>query len=495
MNSLLIVRKIFMSIIPVILCGGSGSRLWPESRDSLPKPFIPLVGGKSCFQVMLETIKSSAIFDVPVILAHEDHEHLVRQHLHDLDMGARILLEPVRRNSGAVCAIAAAYVAGLPEAGPASIVGIFASDHLYADMSALIATFEIAIKLAKSGKIALMGIKPDHPATGYGYFLTSNCADGGPSCRVCDFVEKPDSEKAAELVGKGYLWNSGNLIGRADKILQRFARYMPELSAPALEIVRILKEREGGVPQHLKVNVLDKKLLGKMSDISMDKAILQIDAEKVSVDHELVGVELDAGWADIGLWSSMLTCSPVDAAGNSLMGDVVALETRRSLVRSSGALTIVAGLDDIVVVTTPDAVLVTSTARAALVKQAVGVLRLMQRDEVVVHLNNSHVWGSSRILGRGHRHLVREVTIKPGFAIDAQEHFHQSEHWTIVSGAAEVSLNGEVSVIHELGHVFIKENVVHSVRNPGKIDLVIMIVETGSCIDLSDDLAISPRSS
>lgn len=452
-------------ILPVIMCGGTGTRVWPESRESLPKQFIPLVGDSSTFQMIASHLCEGDIFQRPIIITNSQYRFRVAEQLEEIGASAQIVLEPMARDSAPAIAVAAEIAF---RADPSTVVAVFSADHVFQNFD-LFRTLcaEAGRVAAKDGAIVTFGVKPDHPATSYGYIKPGKALGEGSAVRaVAEFVEKPDEAKAAKFIVDGYLWNSGNFVFRADVMLDEMKRFEPAIAKAAHEAV------EKSAPD-LGFCVLDHDSFAQATKKSIDFAVME-RTSKAAV------IEADVGWSDVGLWSTVLRLSKRDANGNSLRGKAIALDSKNVLVRSDDQLTAVVGLKDVIVITTRDAVLVIDAKRSADVKQLVDRLKAEKHKEATEHKRGYRPWGYYQSVDIGDRYQVKRIVVKSGGRLSLQKHFHRSEHWIVVQGVAEVTLNGKVQLVHENESIYLPIGCEHRLANPGKIKLELIEVQTGS---------------
>lgn len=455
------------------MCGGAGTRVWPESREALPKQFTPLVGERSTFQRLLTMLQGSDLFDTPVVITNHDYRFLVVEQLSELGLKASVILEPERRDSGPAVAAATAFVA---QASPESVVSIFAADHVYEKPEAFIECCRKAIETAAQGYIVSFGITPTHAATNFGYIRPGAAIPGTDSRKIDAFVEKPDAATAERYVADGYFWNSGNFVFPAELMQAEIARFEPDMAAAAEEAVALAKP-------DLDFLVLDGSAFARAPKKSIDYAVME------RTDRAAV-VEADVGWSDLGTWNSVQAFMTKDADGNSVRGDAVLLDCRNVHVRSEDTLTAVVGIEDAVVVTTPDAVLVLNSNEADKVKKLVDTLKQEERREVVEHRRVYRPWGYYQSVDQGPRYQVKRIFVHPGGRLSLQKHFHRSEHWVVVKGTAEVTRDGEVMQVHENESVYLPIGCEHRLANPGKIDLQLIEVQTGSYLGEDDIVRI-----
>jgi len=461
-------------ILPVIMCGGSGSRVWPESRESLPKQFIPLIGERSTFQSIVAVVSDPEVFDPAVVITNFDYRFRVAEQLREISAEATILLEPERRDSAAAVGAAAAFAAARD---PQTIVAVLAADHVFADGKQFARLCAEARDIAAAGEIVTFGITPDHPATGYGYIHPAEPLAVDPAVRRIErFVEKPDEKHARAFIADGYLWNSGNFVFRADVMLEELARFEPDIAAAAAGAVARAKKDLGFV-------VLDHASFARAPKTSIDYAVMERTG-KAAV------MRADVGWSDVGEWSAVWRLSPRDANGNSLRGRAVAIDSENVLVRSEGRLAAVVGLRDIVVIATADAVLVADRSQTEKVKALVERLKAEGQPEATRHLRAYRPWGYYQSVDEGTRYQVKRIVVRPGGRLSLQKHHHRAEHWVVVRGVAEVTLNSRVEHVHENESIYLPIGSTHRLANPGKIDLELIEVQTGSYFGEDDIVRI-----
>jgi mannose-1-phosphate guanylyltransferase / mannose-6-phosphate isomerase len=468
------VEETMAKIIPVIMCGGSGTRVWPESRESRPKQFISLIGERSTFQAIVEILSDPAIFAEAIVVTNTDYRFLAAEQLSEIDANAIIVLEPTRRDSGPAVAVAAALAS---KSDPTAVVAVLAADHVFRDGALFVQLCREAGLAAAAGSIVTFGVKPDHPAVSYGYIKPGASIDAAGRVRkVVAFVEKPDEQTAQRFVDEGYLWNSGNFIFRADVMLEELNRFEPEMAAAAASAV------DKALPD-LGFLLLDAPSFSKSPKKSIDYAVME-RTDKAAV------IVADVGWSDVGLWSTVWRLSERDGDGNSLRGKAVTLDAHNVLIRADDQLTAVVGLDNIIVVTTPDAVLVVDSRQSDKVKQLVENLKAQKRPEASEHKRAYRPWGYYQGVDGGARYQVKRIVVKPGGRLSLQKHFHRAEHWIVVHGTAEVVRNGETHHVHENESIYLPIGCEHRLTNPGKIELELIEVQTGSYLGEDDIIRI-----
>jgi mannose-1-phosphate guanylyltransferase / mannose-6-phosphate isomerase len=462
------------TIVPVIMCGGSGTRVWPESRESRPKQFISLVGEKSTFQSIVGILGDREIFAEPIVVTNADYRFLVAEQLEEIGARATIVLEPMRRDSGPAVAIAATLAA---RSNPQAIVAVLAADHVFGDSGLFAKLCREAGVAAAGGAIVTFGIKPDHPATGYGYIRVGEpLSTGGQVRKVAAFVEKPDAETAQRFVAEGYLWNSGNFIFRADVMLEELRRFEPDMASAAAGAVDKARADLGFL-------LLDGDSFSHAPKKSIDYAVME-RTDKAAV------IVAEVGWSDVGLWSTVWRLSQRDGDGNSLRGKAVAMDAHNVLIRAEDQLTAVVGLDNVIVVTTPDAVLVVDSRQSEKIKQLVDRLKAEKRPEASAHKRAYRPWGYYQSVDDGARYQVKRIVVKPGGRLSLQKHFHRAEHWIVVRGTAEVVRDGQTHHVHENESIYLPIGCEHRLTNPGKINLELIEVQTGSYLGEDDIIRV-----
>lgn len=449
-------------VIPAIMCGGAGTRLWPASRDSMPKQFIPLRDGLSTFQLTLRRLAGRPGYAPPLVIAHSDVRFIVAEQMQKIGVAGDIVLEPVRRDSAAAVAVAALHGAARDEE---AVILVLAADHLIDDDDAFAADGLAAAEAARFGHIMTLGVPPTRPETAYGYIRPGKPIKGSRALAVEAFVEKPDRARAEALVAEGCLWNSGNFLFRPQTMLAELERNAPEVLAAARAAIE-------GARRDLDFIRLDAPAFEKAPRISIDFAVME--------RTKLAGVlPVSFGWSDVGGWDALWQITPHDGDGNARLGNVVAMDTRNSYIQSDGILTAVLGVDDLMVVTTPDAVLVAHRSKAENVKLLVQRLREEGREEADNHLRMHRPWGWYQRVDLGDRFQVKRIMVKPGARLSLQKHYHRAEHWIVVKGTAEVTVGNMVELRHENEGVHIPIGAVHRLSNPGRMPLEMIEVQVG----------------
>jgi mannose-1-phosphate guanylyltransferase/mannose-6-phosphate isomerase len=429
----------------------------------MPKQFIDLLGKQSTFQTAIQRVTAPQVFLRPAVVSSHDVRFIVAEQLAQIGAEADIILEPVQRDSAAAIAVAACHAA---RHHPETIVLVLAADHVIDDATPFVASCEAAIEPARQGHIMTLGVVPQHPATSYGYIKPGQAIQRTDAFHVDRFVEKPNAETAQSYIDQGFLWNSGNFLFRADVMIAELERFQPAVLAAAQEAL------EQAVVD-LDFIRLHEETFKRAPKTSIDYAIME-RTERAGV------LPVSFSWSDIGSWGSLWDASPRDEAGNSLRGNVEVIEARNSLVHSDDILTTVVGLDDVVVVAKPDAVLVTSRNRSELVKDLVVSMRAKERPEAREHLRMYRPWGWYQRVDQGSRFQVKRIMVKPGGRLSLQKHHHRAEHWVVVRGTAEVVVNQDVTLVHENESVYIPIGSIHRLTNPGRIPLELIEVQVGS---------------
>jgi mannose-1-phosphate guanylyltransferase / mannose-6-phosphate isomerase len=459
-------------IIPLIMCGGAGTRLWPASREVRPKQFLPLFGVRSTFQDTILRVSDATLFERPIVITNTAYRFMVLEQLAAIGLEADILLEPMRRDSGPAIAAGAAF-AELRDKD--AVVLALAADHVVRDDRAFIAACRQGLTAAEAGRIVTFGVQPERAATEYGYICF-----GEPVSRevreVMKFVEKPDPITAAEYVKAGYLWNSGNFMFRASVLLDEYRNVDAE-SVQAITDSVIKAGRDLGFV------TLDPSAFGSAKAISIDYAVM----EKTS---RAAVVPMACGWSDVGSWYAVWELSDKDSQGNAAQGAAVFEDSRNCSVSTDKALVALEGVDDLVVVATQDAVLVSRQKDADGLKRLVTKLKTIAPQVTEEHLKAHRPWGSYQSIDMGERHQVKRIVVKPGGRLSLQKHHHRSEHWIVVRGAARVTVNELVKIVHENESIYIPIGATHRMENPGKIPLELIEVQTGSYLGEDDIIRI-----
>jgi mannose-1-phosphate guanylyltransferase/mannose-6-phosphate isomerase len=429
----------------------------------MPKQFITLLGSRSTFQGTLERVASGAVFARPIVIAGNEQRFTVAEQMAQLGIEGDIVLEPARRDSAAAVAVAAVMAA---RRSPDAIVLVMAADHVVSDPAAFVEACLQAAGAAAKGYIMTLGINPTGPATGYGYIRPGTPIEGTAATRVDRFVEKPDLGTAERYVAEGYVWNSGNFLFRADVMIEEFETHAPAIVAAAREAI-------DKAVVDLDFLRLDPEAFVKAPKISLDYAIMERTAR--------AGVmRMSCGWSDVGTWGALWEVSEQDAEGNVVRGRGRFIDTRNSLVHSEDVLTGVVGLDDVIVVATKDAVLVSSREKSNSVKDLVDLLKREGEESAEAHLRVYRPWGWYERIQIGPRFQVKRIQVKPGARLSLQKHMHRAEHWVVVHGTAEVTVDERTWLMQENEAAYLPVGCVHRLANPGKIPLQIIEVQVGS---------------
>ncbi|MBB5530271.1 mannose-1-phosphate guanylyltransferase/mannose-6-phosphate isomerase [Stenotrophomonas maltophilia] len=454
------------SIQPVILSGGSGTRLWPLSREAYPKQFLPLAGELTMLQATWQRVAPLAARG-PLVIANEEHRFVAAEQLQQVGAEpAAIILEPVGRNTAPAIAVAALEAT---RDGADALLLVLPSDHVITDEAAFRSAVQAAASAADAGKLVTFGIVPTGPETGYGYI---NAADGQGVRAVERFVEKPDLETATGYVSSGqYYWNSGIFLFKASRYLQELERFQPEMLARSRQAWQQAR-RDADFTR------LDRDAFTAVPSDSIDYAVMEKTADAVVIP-------LDAGWNDVGSWTALRDVSQQDGDGNAHQGDVIAIDCRNTYAYAQRLVALV-GLDDVIVVETDDAVLVGKADRMQEVKTVVAKLKAEGRSEATWHRKVYRPWGAYDSIDNGERFQVKRITVKPGGTLSLQMHHHRAEHWIVVSGTAEVTRGSEVILLSENQSTYIPLGVTHRLRNPGKLPLELIEVQSGSYLGEDD---------
>jgi len=458
-------------LIPLILSGGSGTRLWPVSRKNLPKQFLALAGKGTLFQQTIARTRQLPDVAAPIVVASEDHRFLAADQL--LEAGIRdasIVLEPLARNTAPAIALGALQAL---QRDPEAMLLVLPADHLIGDTDAFVEAVRQAQPLAAQDWLVTFGIRPDRPETGFGYIRRADAIDRH-GYRVEQFVEKPDLATAQSyLADGGYDWNSGMFLFKA-------ARYLEELAAHAPAMLEAVRMAHAKATVDLDFVRIDRDAFARVPDDSIDYAVME-KTRRAAV------IPVSCAWSDIGSWSALWLTGDKDADGNLREGDTLAVDTHRSLLRSHDRhLLATVGVDDLIVVTTPDATLVAHRDAAQDVKKIVEQLKAAGRSEHSLHRVVHRPWGNYDSLEEGERFQVKRIQVKPGASLSLQKHHHRAEHWIVVSGTAEVTCDDKVFLLGENQSTYIPLGSKHRLRNPGKVVLELIEVQSGSYLGEDD---------
>lgn len=465
------------TIQPVILCGGSGTRLWPLSRSGFPKQFLCLTGKESLFQLAAQRLDQLAAADItvspPLIVTGEDHRFLCLEQLREINIAPEAeLLEPAGRNTAPALTLAA--LAAL-ESGQDPILVVTPSDQTIGDATAFTVAMQHAIRDAASGSIVILGITPDAPKTGYGYIQVEPGAQ--PLQAVRRFVEKPDSATAQSyLDAGGYYWNAGMFVLKASVWIQALGHFRPDILQATRHAWAVRSTDQDFVrPGKAEFIAIPKE--------SVDYAVME---HCPGSPFPIRMVPLDAGWNDLGAWDAVWDVLPKDAQGNAAMGDVLTTDSHNTLVHASSRLVTLVGVDNLVVVETPDAVLVADRSRSQDVKNIVSALDAQKREELGNHRKVHRPWGWYDSIDEGSRFKVKRIQVNPKASLSLQKHYHRAEHWVVVKGTAEITNGDKTILLTENQSTYIPIGEVHRLANPGTIPLEIIEVQSGSYLGEDD---------
>ncbi len=463
---------------PVIIAGGSGTRLWPLSRSSYPKQFLALHGKHSLFQQAALRLDALAAPDIAVgglcVVGNEDHRFLVLDQLAGLKLPpAALLLEPTGRNTAPAMTLAALHAS---QQGRDPVLTVTPADQSIGDETAFTTSLQRAVRAASAGAFVILGVAPDRPETGYGYIRCERSSQG--EMKVAQFVEKPEAMTAQRYLDDGgYFWNSGMFVVRASVWLTALGRFRPDI----LAATRLAWDARSVDASFVRP---DQALFTAIPSESVDYAVMEKCPAAIEFDIRMV--PLAAAWSDLGAWDAVWQVSTKDAAGNATTGDALLSDTQGTLVHATSRLVGVIGLRDVVVVETPDAVLVADRSRSQDVKDIVGQLNQAGRSEPSLHRQVHRPWGWYDSIDSGPRFQVKRIMVKPGASLSLQKHHHRAEHWIVVSGTAEVTNGDQVILLGENQSTYIPLGQVHRLANPGKVPLEIIEVQSGSYLGEDD---------
>ena len=459
-------------IFPVVLCGGSGTRLWPLSRTLLPKQFLPLVTRKTMLQETLLRLGGMAQLQAPLVVCSNDHRFLAAEQLRAIGVTSMAqILEPAGRNTAPAVAAAALCVA---ESDPQGVMLVLPADHLIRDVAGFHEAAATAATLAGAGRLVTFGIVGREPETGYGYIERGDAIPGAKKAfRVARFVEKPDEARAREFIASGrFYWNSGMFVIKASRYLEELGKYRPE-------ILKAATQAWSKSTRDLDFIRLDETAFLASPAESIDYAVMENTKDAVVV-------EADIGWSDIGSWTALWQAGSPDTAGNVTLGDVHTDNARNCYVRAENRLVAAVGVEGLIIVETADAVLVTHKDCSQDVKKVVESLKSKQRDEYLVHKRVYRPWGYYEGLDNGERFQVKRIMVKPGSKLSLQMHHHRAEHWVVVSGTAKVVRGEETMLLSENQSTYIPLGTKHRLENVGKVPLHLIEVQSGSYLGEDD---------
>ena len=469
-------------LIPVILSGGSGTRLWPLSRELYPKQLLALTGEMTLLQQTAARLEKFPEAAPPVVVCNEEHRFLVAEQLRAMEITpTAIILEPTGRNTAPATAVAAIQAMAVDLE---ALILVLPADHLIKDVNAFGRAVAVGAEFARQGKLVTFGIKPDKPETGYGYIRQGEALAGGKTKRtgkayaVEQFVEKPDRSTAKKYLESGdYLWNSGMFLFRADTFLHEL-----QMHAPAM--VEACQKSFTAATQDLDFLRLDEQAFAACPSDSIDYAVFEKTANAAVVP-------VDPGWSDIGSWSALWEVSDKDANGNVLAGDVLAIDSSGSYIRAENRLVAAVGIEDLIVVETADAVMVADKKHVQDVKKIVKKLKKENRQEANLHRRVFRPWGHYETMAAGTRYQVKRITVYPGAVLSLQLHHHRAEHWIVVKGTAKITRDNKVFMLSENESTFIPLAIRHRLENPGVIPLELIEVQSGSYLGEDDIVRFS----
>jgi mannose-1-phosphate guanylyltransferase/mannose-6-phosphate isomerase len=454
------------------MCGGAGTRLWPASREGRPKQFLPLFGPQSTFQDTIRRVSDPAQFGRPIVITNNQYRFLVAEQLAAIGVEADILLEPLRRDSGPAIAAGAAFAA--KRDGDPLMVAL-AADHVVTDAAAFAKVCGLAADAASADRIVTFGVRPTRPATEYGYIRAGQPI--GPEIFAIDsFVEKPDAKTAERYLTEGYLWNSGNFLFRAGLLLDEYKSFEPDSIAAVVDAV-------GKAGTDLGFVTLNPESFARANPKSIDYAVME-RTRRAAV------MPVAYGWSDVGSWQAVWELSGRDASGNAGQGAVEFVDTHGSYATTEKQLVALFGVDNLVVVATDDAVLVAKREDGDGLRRLVQRLKEKAPKVTEEHLKVHRPWGSYQSIDQGARFQVKRIVVKQGGRLSLQMHHHRAEHWIVVRGTARVTIGDEIKTVHENESVYIPIGARHRLENPGKIDLELIEVQTGSYLGEDDIVRI-----
>jgi len=476
-----------MLIQPVVLSGGSGTRLWPLSREKYPKQLLPLIGDDSLLQATVRRVEGIAKVELaaPIVVCNEEYRFVIAEQLRLMGKPGTLVLEPLGRNTAPALTLAAHAAI---KSGADPVLLVMPADHVIVDKAAFQAAVQRGAALAQAGAVVTFGITPDMPETGYGYIQSGESYGADGAHRIARFVEKPDLATAQAYLAEGtYLWNSGLFMMRASVWLAALKVCRPDIDA-ACQTAWDAGSRDG---EFVRVG---KEAFAQCPSDSIDYAVMErIAGEKAGANAGAVtglpvGVvlPLSAGWSDVGAWDALWQVLPKDASGNVAQGDVLMHDSRNTLALSEGRLIACVGVDDLIVVETADAILVAHKNKTQDVKKIVDRLKLAGRTEGQIHRKVFRPWGSYDGVDAGERFQVKRIVVKPGGILSLQMHHHRAEHWIVVSGTAKVTRGDETYLVSENESTFIPLGTTHRLENPGRVELEMIEVQSGSYLGEDD---------
>lgn len=457
------------TVIPVILCGGVGSRLWPASRSAFPKQFLPLVGENSMLQETILRLEGIEGLGAPILLTNEKLRFTAAEQMMLIGHDATVILEPEGRSTAPAIALAAFYAQQTYD--DATLV-VLASDHVILDADVFREQLQKAVKAAASGNLITFGIVPDGPETGYGYIKVKGSQADQPFV-VDQFVEKPAREVAEQYLAEGgYFWNSGMFVMQPDSYLAELQKFEPEIHSAC--------------QQAMSQATIDHDFIRPEETAFLSCRTVSIDYAVMEKTDRVKLLPLEAGWSDVGSWSEVLKVSEKDDQGNATRGDIWIQDCKNSFISSNRRFVAAMGVENLLVIDSADALLVADLSKAQQVKQVVEYLTEMDRSEAVVHQKAYRPWGNYECIDVSERFKVKHITVKPGAKLSLQKHFHRAEHWVVVKGTAITRRGNEEITLVENESIYLPIGETHSLYNPGKIPLEVIEVQTGSYLGEDD---------
>jgi len=464
-------------LIPVVLCGGSGTRLWPLSREAYPKQFLRLLGDHSLLQQTVQRLSRIDGIEAPLLVSGESSRFIVAEQLREIGAAnAHILLEPMRRNTAP--AIASAALHALAEHQDPLLL-VLPSDHVIKDHDAFCTAVHYACQAAEHGDLVTFGIKPQSPETGYGYIRAAS-SETEHALRVLEFVEKPNRATAEQYVASGhYYWNSGMFLFRASRYLEELERHQPD-------VIKACREAVAQAKRDMDFVRLEQSAYARSPDIAIDYAVME------KTDRAAM-VPLDAAWNDIGSWASVWEVAGKDEQNNATQGDVLLQDCEDCMVHGTTRLVTGVGLKNVAIIETADALLVMDTEKAQDTKKLVAQLLETQRSEATQHRQVFRPWGSYDCIGTGERFQVKRIVVKQGAKLSLQMHHHRAEHWVVVRGTAKITNGDKEYLLSENQSTYIPVGVVHSLENPGKMPLELIEIQSGGYLGEDDIVRFEDR--
>jgi len=462
------------NLVPVVLCGGSGTRMWPLSRSNYPKQFLNLIDeGHSTFQTTLMRMPEQC--QPSILVCNENHRFILAEQMSEITQTAQnIILEPECKNTAAAITLAALTAS---QNGDNPILFVTPADHLITGEANFHHILQKAMKLAENNKLVTIGVKPDHVETGYGYIQQGN--EISKDCYEVDyFIEKPDHQTAESFIEAGnYLWNSGMFLFKASVFLEEISKFAPDIIDCCAK--SLIENKDGTV-----FTRLNEEVFKQCPSDSIDYAVME-KTQKAAV------VTLDSQWSDIGSWSAVWELAQKDGEGNHCQGDVICQNSHNNFVHSSDRLVSLVGVDDVVVIETPDAILVANRNQVQSIKEVVSELKLRHRKEHESHRKVFRPWGKFDSIDNGNRFQVKHISVDPGKKLSVQKHHHRAEHWIVVSGTAKITINDDTWFLTENQSTYIPIEAVHCLENPGSIPLELIEVQTGAYLGEDDIVRFS----